>query len=299
MSTFFREMAKQAYSASAHKQLMESSIDEAFPEGVGKPARKMLIRGSIEADLGLRHPWLPWNDTQHAFPSSTKKEIGREIGIVRDKAIKNLSTAVAGADLGKMRRNTLMTQSLLGLGHAQHAQMDVGSHHVKPLEMARKSGDEKQLKKIKLLRSRVFKLPGQYGGIVPAGEEHRMAGLGKPGGLGRLSSQLDRLQPTEYKSDKATVSNARVFGKSLRSATVRQISKDHGIDGRDAEELLSKRLKEFKPSTAENVAGTLLDSGKYGIQQVQRAKRIPETLTSRSRAIYGAAKSMLRGIVGG
>lgn len=299
MSTFLREMAKRAYSTGVHRRLMSSTVREAFPEGVNENVRDVLVRGAVQADAGLRHPWLPWNDVQHAFPSVTKKEFAREVRFMRDDALKNLSRAITDEELGKLRRNTLMMQGLLGVGHAQHAQMDLGSHYNKPLEHAAKSEDPSALKDMKKFRSALRVLPGYYGGMITAGVEHAKSGVLLRHADEGAKANLDRLQPSKYKSDTATLDNAKQFGGALRSALVEQVRRDTGVDAPKAEEMILKRLKEFKPNIIERVAGSALDTGQYAVQQAQRFKRLPETMSERGRYVYDAAKTVLRGVIGG
>jgi hypothetical protein len=189
-----------------------------------------------------------------------------------------------------------MTQGLLGVGHVQHSQMDLGAHYNKPLEMIERSGDKSAIKSTKRLRKAMRALPGYYGGLVASGVEHAQAGLS--GGV-NVASALDRLEPKKYKSDQATVQNAKSYGDTLKKTLVRQIQKDHKKSRTEAEELVRKRLKSFKPSKVERVAGGLLDAGQHAVQQVQRLQRLPQVMGERQRYIYDTAKSVLRGVVGG
>jgi hypothetical protein len=228
---------------------------------------------------------------QHAFPSVTRKEFQRENRIMHNDAIGSLSRAIADEDLGKLRRNTLMTQGLLGVGHVQHSQMDFGSHYKKPLEMLERSGDTSALKDTKNLRKAMRALPGYYGGIIASGAEHARAGLKG------IASELDRLEPKKYKSDKATVGNAKTYGEALRGTLVRRIQKDHGKTKAEAEALIKERLRSFKPNAVERTAGGIMDAGQHAVQQVKRLQRLPGVMNERQRYLWDSAKTVLRGVL--
>jgi len=297
MNTLLEEMAKQAYSKNVHRRLMSKTVQTAFGGDIGRAARDTMIQGALESDTGLRHPWMPWNDVQHAFPSVTKKEMGREIRIMRNDALKSLTRAIGDESLGKLRRNTMMVQGLLGVGHAQHAQMDVGAHNLKPLEISK--GDPSAMKSMKKMRRVIRSLPGYYGGIVSSASEHMGAGAGLTGNKGAESARahIDRLQPTKYKSDQATVRNASTFGKGLRGALLQQLRHEHGLKRPEAEELMRKRLREFKPNRLERAAGGVLDTAQHAVQQVQRLKRLPEVMKERKTSITRAAEGAMEGAV--
>lgn len=297
MNTFFQEMAKRAYSKRVHRHLMSKTVQTAFESDIGDEARNTLIQGALESDSGLRHPWLPWNDVQHAFPSVTKKEMANEIRIMRNDALKNLSRAIAEEGLSKLRRNTLMTQGLLGVGHAQHAQMDIGSHNDKPLEHAAKSGDPSALKDVQRMRAVIRSLPGYYGGMISSAEEHLKSGLLLDRKTEGAKANIDRLQPSQYKSDQATIANADRFGQTLRSALLQQLRLDHDLKPQEAMELTKQRLKEFKPSWFERTAGGFLDTAQHAVQQVQRLRRLPSVVEERKETLTRAADAALQGAV--
>lgn len=294
---FHDELEKLGYSSREHRRLMSSTTQAAFGKDVGRQARQTLIRGAVRSDSGLRHPWLPWNDVQHAFPSVTKKELTQEIRIMRDSALKNLSKAIADKDMGKARRNVLMTRGLLGVGHAQHAQMDVGAHQNKPLEAAVKSGDLTAVKNVRRVRKIVRALPGYYGGFVSAGVEHLSSGRLSQKNEEAAKANLDRLQPSKFKSDRDTISSARTFGRSLKKALTTRLKKDHGLSGGQVKKLVKKRLREFKPTKVERFAGGFLDTGQHALQQVDRVRRLPRVMSDRQRMLFGSAKTLMKGIL--
>ena len=288
MNTFLQEKAKLAYSPSVHRRLMSKTVQTAFGGKLSPEARNTLLQGAVESDAGLRHPWLPWNDVQHAFPSVTKSELGREVRIMRNDALRSLSRALADDSLGKLRRNTMIVHGLLGLGHAQHAQMDVGAHNLKPIESAK--GDPSALKSIRKMRRVVRSLPGYYGGLVSAAQDHIRSGLLDQKTNESAKANLDKLQPSKFRSDQATVRNASDFGKSLRSALLSHMRLEHGIQKGDAQSLISKRLKEFNPNRLERAAGRTLDTAQYAVQQMQRLARIPEVMRERRDVVTQAAE---------
>lgn len=295
MNTFLEEQAKLAYSKQVHRRLMSKTVQTAFGGGIGREARDTLIQGALESDAGLRHPWLPWNDVQHAFPSVTKGELGREVRIMRNDAVKSLGRAIADDSLGKLRRNTMMVHGLLGVGHAQHAQMDVGAHNLKPLEMSQK--DPSALKDMRKMRRVIRSLPGYYGGIVSSASEHLRSGLLDQKTNESARANIDKLQPSKFRSDQATLRNADQFGKELRSALLSELRQQHGIRGREAKDLIRKRLRVFNPNRLERAAGGVLDTAQHAVQQVQRLKRLPSVIMERKTNITRAAESALEGAV--
>lgn len=289
------DFIKLGYGKNIHAKLMGKTIKSGLGS-ISPEAKQLLVRGAVESDSGLRHPWLPWNDVQHAFPSVKKEELRRELRIMHNDALDQLAKGVADPNIGDMKRNVLLTRALLGVGHAQHAQMDVGSHYDKPLELARKSGDESVIRRTKQIRSMVRTLPGYYGGIISSGAEHVQAGLKFQLG-GKPKSNIDQLEPSSYKSDSATLRNADAYGKAVRSGLLQRLRKDHGLGSAQAEEAVQKRLGSFRPSALERVAGGVLDTATHAVQQVQRAGRLPEVMSERQKFVFDAASKILRKVV--
>lgn len=104
-----------------------------------------------------------------------------------------------------------------------------------------------------------------------------------------------KLAYSKYKSDQATVRNAGVFGRELRGALLSHLRHEHGVKGKDATELIRKRLREFNPSRLERAAGGALDTAQHAVQQIQRLKRLPEALTERKTHVTRAAEAALEG----
>lgn len=271
---FSAELRKLAYGKNTHAQLMEHTLQEAFGDHISPDARRLMLDAARSSDMGLRHPWLPWNASVHAFPTSSKKEVREQIKDEHERSIGVLAKAIADPGLGDFKREFTATDGLLGLAQNQHTKLDVHSHIEKPVEMANLEGGPKAAREVGRLRKAIREGAGSLGGFVSSGVEHVRAGFELDLSKGIIPKPvLDRYDPEKYDSDRKSLESSKEYGKEIRKSLVGKLRSEYDMTHSQANEEINKFMGTLSP-------GFLAESGAEAVDVLRHlgteAKRLWE-----------------------
>jgi len=257
------KMEKRAYNRGVHFHLMNKTIQKAFGDDLTPEARRVMLDQARESDVGLRHPWNPWNAIQHAFPTLSKEELREETQGKHEEAIGSLARAIGDRHLSDVRRSVMATGALKDLAQAQHARIDVHSHHDKPLEIAEAKGGPERVQEFVKLRSALRDRLGPYGGFVSSGIEHLRSGFDLRLKMPVLRSELDKFNPEKWESDKSTLRTADEYGREIKHDLLRTLKSEHDLKPREAKNAVHEFLRSFSPGVVDEAAAEVKDTAKF------------------------------------
>jgi len=229
-------------------------------------ARNLIVSGSLKADRGIRHPWLPHTDRIHAFAGSQHKaDIGRSVAQKQRSAVGDIASSIAGGKgrqglRGYLKSGVRGARGLQNLGEAQHTVMDIGSHYEKPLA----EGGATRLRK-------VVPRTGYGGGIVGGKEHVNVEKLVR--GRGRLQgiADIDKLSPATSRIDASSVRRAGGFGRAARRHVEAALVSHHGMSADEAAKAATHFFEKSKFSPASRRIGSLSRDSRFVRGEISRA----------------------------
>lgn len=275
------KLTKISYAKDVHFHLMNRTIEEAFGDHITPEARRVMLEQARESDVGLRHPWKPWNAVQHSFPTLSKEELKSETQDRHQEAVGSLAKAIAEKHLSDTHRSVAATSALMGLAQVQHSKVDVHSHFDKPLEIARAEGGPEREQQFLKIREALREHAGAYGGFIASGLEHVRSGV-TPKFIG-LRSALDKFEPDKWDSDKHTLETAEQYGQKIRESVVSRLKSDYSMKKPEAEEALNAFMKSFSPGVVDRAAAEILDTSQFVKTHV--GKLLEKTSDSKPKGI--------------
>jgi hypothetical protein len=249
---------KQAYGEKEHRGLAGVTSNTA---GMAGGARELVQAGALEADQGIRHPWLPHTDQGHAFAGSQSRAmVGRNVRSSLEAARNDVVQSIAGNYRGGMSGMMSGAQGVRGLkafGEANHRMADISAHYDKPLTQ----GIDSQLRTV---------LPESgYGGGLVGGREHYNSGLKMQGG--GLAAELDTFRPSVDAHDAQALRRSQAMGRAFR----RQVTNDlinHGhIPAEHAPAAVERFFTQFNPGMVSKTVGEVSRDGRYVAHEAGRA----------------------------
>lgn len=245
---FFEELEKIAYGAKEHAALATKMINAAAGGKAGDSVRALARSGALEADQGIRHPWLPYTDPIHSFAGSqSRKMIGKNVADKQRAAIQDIAKSIGG---GGLLSGTRASRGLKNLGEAHHQLIDISAHYDKPIELG-----------VSTRARNVLPRTG-YGGGVVGGVEHQRTGLYLTPD-GDVSANLDKLRPKESASDRMAILRTPRFGNSTQRQVRTALVKKYGFTPEDAERAVSDFFTGRTPSASSQTLGSLSRDSRY------------------------------------
>jgi UDP-N-acetylglucosamine:LPS N-acetylglucosamine transferase len=236
------EYEKVAYTEKNHLRLIHGAVRQ-----LGKlspTAKKIISEGTLDADIGIRAPWLIINDPIHAFPNMKKEDAFKEVEKVKGRGV----AAVASAMVGK-GTNRDAVQGLLDIGQGSHTLADISAHMEKPVV-----GGESA---VRLVNNG---LPDGFGGVVPALVEHLQTGR-----------EIDTFKPKTNKVDRTAAKRQERYGKDVKKSILQTLQGEHGLSSNAARKNYNQFMRAFKPGGADKVLGKVVRNTKFVREQLGRA----------------------------
>lgn len=205
---------KLAYGGAEHTRLTAAGMGTL---GAGPVGKSLGIKGTLKADMGIRHPYLPHTDPIHAFPGSqTPRQVGMNVATTQRQGVESLARAGADTSLrGRLLRNARVARGMTDIGQGSHQLADISAHYAKPQALGIAS------------RAREVAPAIGYGGGLIAGREHAKSGLTR--GPEGLAAKLDELEPGRSVIDRAALSRQEGYGRATRRMLEKELQATHGL----------------------------------------------------------------------
>lgn len=269
-ASYARELAKLAYGGMEHSYLASLGADAA---GIRSPVvREMILTGALNADHGVRDPYLPFNDKIHSFPGSqTREQALQNAADSRIRGGKDVARALQGEGLwNRITRGARLASGLADIGEGSHQMADVSAHYDKPVEMG-----------IAALKERAEMPLTGYGGGLITNVEHRATE--RPD----AKYHLDEFKPKVFRTDREAVKNQIKFGKELRAELETLLTRDYGLSVADARRALDRDLVDMAPGRVARLVGEATRSLKHVGRE---SKRLASTVLSRPKELASLRK---------
>lgn len=288
---FADEMQKLAYEKKQHAALGNKMINAAAGGKAGPGAKQIAVGGALDADKGIRHPWLPHTDPIHSFAGSqTKAMVGANVAAKQKNAVGDITKSIAGRQKKGLRGIASRALSgmrgargLANLGEAHHQMVDISAHYDKPVESGLHTKGTRGAV-AGHLRDAVPK--SGYGGGAVAGLEHSASGVKRDGV--NLSANLDRLKPSASAADAHAVTRTQRLGQSTRKQVESKLVREHGLHPEHATREAGKFFTEANPGRVSRAVGEASRDLNYAGGEVRRAG------SAVGRGLRGLAKRVVR-----
>lgn len=271
LDAFSDELRKIAYGEKTHKHLGQST-GAAFspkakprpvvpaPQAQGRSVGSLVTQGSVGADRGIRHPFLPNNPSIHSFAGNTKKQLGQNVLAQQNRAVDDIVRAVGRVG---SRAPVRGARGALELGQMSHSLSDIASHYEKPLA-ARKAG------------KRVPVLSGLAERVRSGSQRYGLGGITGPmlGGLEHIEgdiagTNIDAFDPKKSRIDAIAQRRAEGAGRAARRKVVKRLGLEYGMSPVQAEAAIDRLMSARAPRTAELAARASRDARYLGGQARQ------------------------------
>lgn len=250
---------KVAYGEKEHRGLAGVTANSM---GAGPGVRQLVQGGALEADAGMRHPWLPHTDAGHSFAGSqTREMVGNNVRTPYMAARQDVAKAIAGRHTGGLYDRAVSgvraVRGMKNLGEAQHRLADISAHYDKPLAAGAAGGTQ--------VRQAFEAVPGAqvgYGGGLVGAVEHRAGGLyAAPGG--GVASHLDDLRPAQNVHDAQAVSRSRAMGSAFRRQVEGDLVSVHGMQPQQAQAAAQEFFTTANPGAVSRTLGEASRDARY------------------------------------
>lgn len=235
----------------------------------GAPMRDIVQAGALEADAGIRHPWLPHTDAGHSFAGSqTRAMVGQNVRAPFMAAREDVARAIAGRHTGGLYDRAVSgiraVRGMKTLGEAQHRLADISAHYDKPLAAGANGGTDVR---------RAFEAhPGMqvgYGGGIVGAAEHHAGGLYR-GDDGGVASHLDDLRPSKNVHDAQAVSRSRSMGTAFRRQIEGDLVRAHGMTPQQATAAAQEFFTTANPGVVSRTLGEASRDARYVRDEIGR-----------------------------
>lgn len=234
-AAFLDELEKLGYYLKGHKELAAETAKTFAPgsEEVGK----LITRGSVATDVGIRTPFLLFTHDLHALPGRTKEHIIEKVLTERSRALKDIAKTLSKGGEGTMH-DARLVRGLMDLGQTQHTWVDLVAHHEKPATLGVEATK---------LRNFAQKMPGGglLGGLAISDFEHLRA------------RGLDTYKPGERAIDRVAQTRAKEWGVGSRNELLNILSKNHGMSTNEAAKAVDGMLAKGMPGKGAQTIGQL------------------------------------------
>jgi hypothetical protein len=278
-NAFRAELIKLGYGGAEHTTLMKPTTQKM---GLSGNLGKLMTKGNLATDKGLRHPWNPMNDAAHAMPGRAKKETVKRIMKTRQSGVTDVAKGIAKPGVLSGARKT---RGLMNLGQTQHSVMDLGAHYERPVKEGLKPATARAArveKGTRVARKVLSKTPlAGPAGTVISGAEHYAAGL-TPKGAAPPSSEIDKLKPKgTNKIDDVSRGRAAGLGSSAKRDIIKKLQSAHGMTPQQAEKAYAQFASGKAPGPISQLIGKASRNSRYVKEQVTRpAKKAGSLLKS-------------------
>lgn len=235
-AAFLDELEKLGYLLGGHKALAEETSKTFAPgsEAIGKLIRK----GSVATDVGIRTPFLLFTADLHALPGKKKKVLAEKIVKERNRALQDIANTLSKGSKGTLH-DAKLVRGLMDLGQTQHSWVDLVAHHEKPATLGTEATKLRRIAQKMPAGSKLF------GGLVVSNLEH-LRGKG-----------LDTYKPGERAIDQLAQTRAKNWGIASRKKLLGILAKDHGMSAEAARKAVDGMLAQGMPSKGARTVGQL------------------------------------------
>ena len=275
LSPFAQELVKLSYGINEHSRLTGVS---AGSMKAGPGARKLLDRGTVKADLGIRNPVLPHTDPMHSFNASqSPKQIGQNVAASQRRGAQSVAKAMTDTSLkGRVLRGARLSRGLAEVGQGSHQLGDITAHGTKlPASSARA----------------VVPNTGYGGGIV-AGAEHQRAGVIRRGS--EAMGKNDLLHPATNRADQVAMQRQAGYGRASRRMMVKEMV-NRGMTPQQAEAAVANAMR-ANPGRLSQVVGEASRNARYIRHEAGRAASTARTVATQPKRVGKAVGRVGRAV---